>query len=303
MPGKVFISCGQATEEEKKVARKIRNWLRGRKGFDPYVAIETQSIQDVNSGIIANLKSADYYVFVDFRREKICDSPQEYRGSLFTNQELAIAYTLGFDEVIYLQQSNIRLEGIGKYLLSNAIKFNSLEEVPRLVGQEIRRRGWNPKYSRHLVPKSIYILQNSLQYSDHTGRYNQYICHVEVENRRYDYGAFSTIALLDRVELPSKTTISPDRSYLKWAGQSGYERTIIPRGSAKFDAFAIDNQLGYDTVWLHSSADVYPRQPILHGRGQYTLHYQVFAQGFPVLEFAMVLNVTGNITTTTAKII
>jgi hypothetical protein len=56
-----------------------------------------------------------------------------YRGSLFTNQELAIAYVLEFQEVQYLQQENVKLEGIGKYLLSNAIPFTSKMDVPSIV--------------------------------------------------------------------------------------------------------------------------------------------------------------------------
>jgi len=307
MPGKVFISCGQATPTEKKVANRIRDWLK-RQSFDPYIAIQTQSIQDVNSGIIGNLRAADYYIFIDFRRERIhekmCESSQEYRGSLFTNQELAIAYTLGFDQALFLQQTGIRLEGIGRYILSNARRFDNLDEVPKLVREEFKKRGWKPDYSRHLVPTSIHILNRTLQYRDHTGIYNQYICHIEIENRRNDFGAFSTIARLDSIDLPSNQTIWPDSSYLKWAGQSGYERTLLPRTLAKFDAFAIEDKPGYDYVYLHSSADVLPRQPILQNqRGQHTLSYQVFAQGFPILEFKVVLNLTGRIGTTTVKIV
>lgn len=303
MTGKVFISCGQATKPERDVARNFRKWL-GKKGFDPYVAIETQSIQDVNSGIIGNLMSADYYIFIDFRREKINDSPEEYRGSLFTNQELAIAYTLGFDKTLFLQQSNIRLEGMAKYVLSNAGRFDNLEEIPKILKEEIKKRRWDPDYSRHLVPASIQMFRQAVQYTDHTRSYNQYIWHAEIENRRHDFGAFSTIARLESIQVGGNQITSPDKSYLKWAEQSGYERTILPRESAKFDAFAIDDKPGYNCVYLHSSADVYPRRPILPNRlGQYMLHYQVFAQGFPLMQFAVALDLTGNIATTTAKIV
>ena len=304
MPGRVFISCGQATQAEQKVANDVSEWLRSQ-GYDPYVAIETQSIQDVNSGIIGNLKSADYYIFIDFRREKICNFlRKEYRGSLFTNQELAIAYFLGFDRTLFIQQSNIRLEGIARYILGNAKRFDDLDDVLKIVKQELGQRNWSPNYSRHLVPNQVTILSNPLPYKDHTGPYNQYICHIEVENRRHDSGAFSTIARLDRIELPSRQIISPDSSYLKWAGQSGYERIIPAQRSAKFDAFAIENRLNYDIVYLHSSADIYPRQPILQSQlGQYILHYEVIAQNFPLLELSVLLNLTGNIATTTAVFI
>jgi len=136
MPGKIFISCGQDNSTEVWIANKVSDWLK-TKGFEPYIAIETQSIQDVNSGIIGNLKLADYYIFIDFRRETISRFPREFRGSLFTNQELAIAYTLGFDEVIFIQQSGIKLEGISKYLLSNAIKFNKSDEILNIIQDQV----------------------------------------------------------------------------------------------------------------------------------------------------------------------
>ncbi|MBL7074261.1 hypothetical protein ISS37_03365 [candidate division KSB1 bacterium] len=59
MPGKVFISCGQVNDEERQIASDVSNWLSNQ-GFEPYVAIEAQSIQDVNSSIIGNLKTSDY---------------------------------------------------------------------------------------------------------------------------------------------------------------------------------------------------------------------------------------------------
>lgn len=123
MPGKVFISCGQANPKEKEVAKKLEDWLR-TEGFSPYVAIRTQSINDVNSGIIGNLKNSDYYIFIDFRREKISCFKKIYRGSLFTNQELAIAYYLGFDNAIFFQQTGVKRDGLLNYMISNSTLFN-----------------------------------------------------------------------------------------------------------------------------------------------------------------------------------
>src|SRR5689334_10627574 len=100
MPGRVFISCGQANNSERHVAGNVRQWFES-KGFTPYVAINTQSLADVNSGIIDELKRADFYVFIDFRRDELANRPANdfgvFRGSLFTNQELAIAYFLQFE--------------------------------------------------------------------------------------------------------------------------------------------------------------------------------------------------------------
>ena len=145
MPGRVFISCGQSTCEEREIASQVRDWFRNE-GFDPYVAIQTQSIQDVNSGIIGELKAADYYVFIDFRREQLVVKDREvWRGSLFTNQELAIAYLLGFEKVLFLQQEGIECEGLLKSTASNAKRFTNQFEVPELVKELVRERQWVPE--------------------------------------------------------------------------------------------------------------------------------------------------------------
>jgi hypothetical protein len=79
MPGRVFISCGQATPTERRAAAGIEAWFRER-GFEAYVAIQAQTLADVNSGIIEQLKRSDFYVFVDFRRERTFPNPRFQLG-------------------------------------------------------------------------------------------------------------------------------------------------------------------------------------------------------------------------------
>src|SRR5437660_794267 len=99
MRSRVFLSCGQ-NPSEKEVAGKIGALLR-RRGFDVYIAIDVQTILEINTGIIRELKNSDCYLFVNFRRELIRD---KYWGSLFSNQELAIAYALGFERLLVINQ-------------------------------------------------------------------------------------------------------------------------------------------------------------------------------------------------------
>src|SRR5690242_4859869 len=91
---RVFISCGQHTNDERHVAAGLYNLLQER-GYSAYLAIGVQTILEINSGIIGELKNSDCYLFVNFRRESFGkgeDGNDQYRGSLFANQELAIAY-------------------------------------------------------------------------------------------------------------------------------------------------------------------------------------------------------------------
>ena len=197
MAGKVFISCGQGNDAERQIASQLTTCLINH-GYDPYVAIETQSIQDVNTSIIGNLKLSDYYIFIDFARDQIGTKNDIFRGSLFTNQELAIANMLEFEKVLYLKQDNVILEGIGKYLLSNAIPFKAQSDVPSLVEDAIDRKGWDPSYSRHLSLGSPKYA-GELTYGDHTGSYHDHIWHAHVKNLRHNTAAFDTVVRLTAI--------------------------------------------------------------------------------------------------------
>jgi hypothetical protein len=101
MPGKVFISCGQR-DRERTIAERIAELLRSSEfNLDPYLAFRTQSLSDILT-ITEELRSSDYYLFVDFQRAPT--GPQDLPCSLFTHQELALAHHLGFRDMIALQQ-------------------------------------------------------------------------------------------------------------------------------------------------------------------------------------------------------
>lgn len=217
MPAKVFISCGQANDEEKDVARAVADWLH-EAGFMPYVAIEAQSMQDVNSGIIDELKSADYYLFIDFRRDKLSktENTEVFRGSLFTHQELAIAYVLEFPNAIFLRQEGTELSGLGKYMLTNAKEFSCATQVLDLVKQLITERKWSPGYSRHLV--GIEVLKLATVDHDRHMR-KDYHWYVLVQNRRDDVRARCAVARLVGISSDNRQEVSVSgrlRGPLRW---------------------------------------------------------------------------------------
>ncbi len=113
MKGKVFVSCGQHSQKERQVAREISDLLVAR-GFSVYLAIDVQTILEINTGIIGELKDSDFYLFVNFRRERI--GWAKFRGSLFSNQELAIAYAFGFEKLLVINQRGVMSEGMLRYM-------------------------------------------------------------------------------------------------------------------------------------------------------------------------------------------
>lgn len=92
---RVFISCGQQEGEERKFANNLQEMLKGDEyKFDPYVAIAQQSVRGLRENIFRQLEESEYFIFIDFKRERLCRNGKDtgkHRGSLWANQELAIA--------------------------------------------------------------------------------------------------------------------------------------------------------------------------------------------------------------------
>jgi hypothetical protein len=282
MAGKVFVSCGQR-DSERACAQEIGRILRDEFGLTPYLAFRTQSLADIMT-ITAELRSADYYLFVDFLRDPT--SSTDFPCSLFTHQELALAHHLGFQDIIAFQQSGAPLEGFLRYVLSNPTKFSSYEELYSQLRDVVRERKWAGTYSRNLVvePWDTWVGR----YGDHTwpeGR-EMKVWSVKVCNRRPDVAAVRAVCILDRIENTiGQSEPSPDRSYLKWSGQNGYDSTIFP------EDFGVVNILSVQRIergaFLLSARDAFPRIPVLTAHGEYLLHFKIFSERVPMLRFAI----------------
>ena len=118
---RIFISCGQSKKpDEIEVAKAIADRLRGR-GFDPYIAVQEQTFQGLKENIFARLRNSEYFVFVDFKREKPGRS-QHCRGSLFSHQELAMASLFEIDVAAFQERGVKPLDGLIQLLQVNAVE-------------------------------------------------------------------------------------------------------------------------------------------------------------------------------------
>lgn len=289
MAGRVFISCGQATDEEKATARLIADMMRSE-GFDPYVATQIQTILDLNCEIIRELKQSDYYFLINFRRERIADS-NEYRGSLFAHQEFAAAFVLGFEKMLFLSQTGVRNEGMLRFIVSNTPTFENHSDALTAAGNAVRSAGWVPSYSRNLRAQGL-RWGPLVRYRDHTGQRPVQVLYVDIVNGRPDLGAMETVARLDTIVDRGVARVSPDRSHLKATGYPGFAQTIFPRSHGAFDLLALAADRPH-IVTLNSALDVSPRSAILSAPGEFLLEYEVLAKGFPVLRFGVHLRVRG----------
>src|SRR5882724_3131100 len=240
MPSRIFISCGQATDEERGVASDLEKWFRSE-GYDPYVAIQVQTIGDLNAGIIGALKASDYYIFVNFPREKIVVGNKEcHRGSLYSHQELAIAYAFGFEHFLVVNHKDVVDEGVQKSIVSNVPEFERAADVLPLVVAAVRSAHWTPSYSRHLSLNPL-RWAGEVEYGDHAGRRIQRTLHADVRNNRLDRAAYHVVAHLNEViDLQSHQQIDHgDKMLLKASGFQGYEHTIWPNSYCSFDLLAV----------------------------------------------------------------
>lgn len=300
MPARVFISCGQASPEERLVAQNVSAWLSSQ-GFRPYVAVNVQTIPDLNSGIIGSLRDSDYYLFIDFPREPL-NATGEYRGSLYTHQELAAAYILNLSPMILISHERVKNEGIKKFIVSNSPAFKTADEVPHLVQEAVSAAGWTPAFSRHM---SVTLrLENPCRYFDHTtgpqGRQTR-VLHGDVRNHRNDLPAKDTICRLAAITDAAGQRQSPDTNLLKASGRNGYEHTIWPNSTCPFDLLRLDLS-SPPHIYLHSSLDFVPRSPIVTSTGTVIFHYELLSEGFPLLPFSVEIVNTGNHLTTTIQI-
>ncbi len=149
----VFIGCGQSKHsDEVTIANAIKSKLE-QLGFSPYVAVNEQSLRGLKENIFEQLRSSEYFIFVDFKRERlVCEHPEEvYRGSLFSHQELALASYLDIP-VLAFQESGVKKDdGIIRFLQTNAEQFTDRHFLPDVIAERVRALRWNSGSRNELV--------------------------------------------------------------------------------------------------------------------------------------------------------
>lgn len=280
MAGRVFISCGQRPPDEREVAERLKVLLEEEFHLEVYIAFRIQSLDDVMT-ITRELRSSDYFLFIDFLRRP--DRPEDLPISLFTHQELALAHHLGFKHIIAFQQEEVPLEGFLRYVLSNPEHFSTADDLIAKTRTLLQDRGWHSGYSRNLTTEQLGFTP-PVQYGDHTGTWLETVWQIRIHNNRPDVAAVGAVCILDSIESPNGQNMpAPDRSYLKWAGQAGYDRTILPADFGDIDLFSI--HFDGPGIFLHSLRDT-PREPVVRENGDYTFHFKLFSEGFPLLGFS-----------------
>ncbi len=186
--------------------------------------------------------------------------------------------------MIAFKEKDLNSEGFIRYVQSNPESFKSEAELLEKIESYVKQRNWNKKYSRNLIVDRIKKFEIPIVYTDHTGRYEEYVWHAYIRNLRPDIAAVNSVCILDYIELPDGTKEKCyDRNYLKWATTIGYQKTILPEDFGIVDIFAIREKP--PGIYLHSQWDIIIRNPVIKKDGKYKLHYKIFSEEFPLLLF------------------
>jgi len=140
--GLIFVSCGQVMESEKGLGKQVCDLVRQLTPHEPYFAENQNSLEALTRNILGSLDDAVGLIAIMHPRGVVTfpDNHQEVRGSVWIEQEIAIAAYI--TQILkrplkiapYIHHS-VRREGMRDQLLLNAIPFtDDLEVLAHLRG-------------------------------------------------------------------------------------------------------------------------------------------------------------------------
>jgi len=292
---KVFISCGQRTLEERNIAEKIFGELM-QLGFDPYIAVQEQTLRGLKENIFRQIEKSEYFLFIDFKRERISRLFKNvFRGSLFSNQELALASFLNINFLAFQEKGVKKEDGIMKFIQGNCVEFSDRRTLPNLVIELVKDKKWDSNWKNQLAVscKSNYFVDNVGIFDNSgkiigTGRYY----YVRIKNLHLKRPAINCYAYLMRAVDKSKgiTLFNAETPELKWAGYTLPNALISPQSYRKLDAFWINlnnpTKLNFNIFTDYTG---YIRTII--GPGNFELFYMVVSENFDILRFKLLIDI------------
>jgi len=295
---RVFLSCGQnKNTDEVSIATTIAGRLR-ELGFDPYIAVQEQTLRGIKENIFGQLAKSEYFIFVDFKREQLGDIvPAVHRGSLFSHQELALASYLEIP-ILAMQESSVKKDdGILTFLQANCIPFSDRHLLANVISDEVQKRRWDPYWRNELVMERDPVLFSDAHILsiNKPGRF----FHINVLNRHRDKTATNCYVSLEKaIKLEPMSEIHLNAAVLKWAGYV-LPNMYIPAGNARrFDAFWISPD-SPTQLQFQAFSDATDFIPNVRGQGLYELQYLVVSDNFSAIRETFILDLSTSLDSTT----
>jgi hypothetical protein len=291
LPARIFISCGQCKDtDEVQVAKDIEAEFR-KLGFDPYVAVEEQTLRGITENIFRQIETSEYFVFIDFKREHVPDM-NACRGSLFSHQELALAAYLGLPIIAFRERGVIPEDGLMGVLQGNSYPFTDRHFLKDVVIKKAAELGWIPERQNELL-----LNRKEDQFVDaHDARIgNVRVFHVEVENRHRTKPAIGCYTYLEQIiNALNSEIIFQEAVESKWTGYDFPMANIAPQSHRSFDALFVrfdEPNIARPLVLTNYSGYSTP----LSGPGEYILKYLVLAENFPPARIRLKLRLGANL--------
>jgi hypothetical protein len=277
---RVFVSCGQKPDElavAEDVGKKLADL-----GFKPHIAAQVHSTKALRENIFEQLRDTEYFLFVDFRREKMVEVRHRpwlvRRGSLFSHQELAIASFLDLN-ILAFQEGGVKpLDGMLGHLQVNAIPFKDRSALPDLIRETVIQEAWQNNWRNDLLIEEVD--DSAVRVPQATGREALFF-HLKVRNRHERATAQNCYCyLLSVTHAATNRPIPFEPPELKWAGYGFPNVTIRRRSYRKVDA-----------VWFDPADPMRPRfraftdwlgcVPDMQGPDSWNLEYEVLSDNVP----------------------
>lgn len=301
LKARVFISCGQRKETrlsrvtkenvnlmtpEFEIAKQISDELT-KLGYAPYVALEQQRLEGVKEAIFERLRTTEYFLFIDFRREGLFKEGElnlesgNYRGSLFSHQELAIATFQGLEVLAFQEEGVKKDDGILKFIQANCKSFSDRKKLPSIVVTEVKKK-WKNNWRNEL---ELTRLVGDYQDAQNLGVVGRYF-HIRVLNNHKDRIARNCVGYIEHYRnLQTGETKDFELVELKWKGVKTQAISIPPTRYRFLDAFHIEHSWAHH-VWLGLNPHLVDSSSLLqeyriNGLGEHELDYVVFSEDFP----------------------
>jgi len=278
---KVFISCGQHSPAERKVAGHVAQVLE-ELGFEAYVAIGEQTLEGLRENIFWNLETSEYFLFIDFKREQL-DNSSERRGSLFSHQELALASYLELNVLAFQQRGVKKEDGLMRFLQANAIPFGRPGELPDLVKSRVKEIGWRSDWKNSL---RLELCKPPFADARHGGKneWSRYF-HLDVTNLHYRKPALMCSALVrSMVDRSSGTPVDFRMVELQWAGSS-QPFAVIPPGLTRQVSLGSVPHTRPGVFEFNTFSMSYQYMPPLQGPAEWEIEYVVTSTNFASQSF------------------
>ncbi len=277
---RVFISCGQADGEERDTAVKIARMLEHEYGFEPYVAGEQVSFSGVKEAIFRQLPESEYFLFIDFPRDELPDG--FCRGSLFSNQELAIAAYLDLDFLGFRHRSVRPFDGLLKFVQADIPVFDNVAQLPQLVRDAVQSK-WHADWKNGLQLRRdpdefdhITRLRRDV-YGNVTMNREARFFHLDVFNSHLRKTALDCVTYVESIrDVKQGCHIPFRRAEIKWAGSVLPMVPIPPRTHRMIDICMIyPDEL--DNVYFMSYSDSHQYMGIITGVYELDVEFCVYS--------------------------